>query len=117
MCKMREASFPSIVLSLAGTTHSWPMYLWKPALTWTSSITKACFDITLCISALLPISVYGGACVGNTPLHLAAAEGLHNMCVFLMENGADPTIENKEKQRPVDVATNDAIRTMLAEDS
>ncbi|RLN95092.1 hypothetical protein BBJ28_00000116 [Nothophytophthora sp. Chile5] len=42
---------------------------------------------------------------GNSPLHLAIAEGHEDIARFLLENDANPYAKNKEQQRCVDLAT------------
>jgi len=51
---------------------------------------------------------------GDTALHIAASEGHLEIFDFLLKNGADPTIINKKKKTPIDVAC-DARKTNILE--
>ena len=55
---------------------------------------------------------------GNTPLHLAVkykpAE-LREMLLLLLDIGADPKLENKNGQTPLDSCETDAARMILSE--
>jgi ankyrin repeat protein len=42
--------------------------------------------------------------VGNSPLHVAAANGFHDIAAFLVENGSDTSLLNKEGFAPVTLA-------------
>lgn len=52
---------------------------------------------------------------GSTPLHLAAQNGMFEVCKELVETGnASLTILNKAKQTPYEIAASNEIRTYLA---
>ncbi|KAJ3179825.1 hypothetical protein HDU87_002393 [Geranomyces variabilis] len=51
---------------------------------------------------------------GNTPLHVAAEDVQIDMIKYLLAEGADADVENKEKQRPKDVTTDKAVQALLA---
>jgi len=46
---------------------------------------------------------------GSTPLHIAAFKNNHQTVKYLLELGASPSIFNKARQLPVDVATDTDI--------
>ena len=60
---------------------------------------------------------------GNTPLHLAVkfkpepekVEILREMLLLLLDIGADPKLENKNGQTPLDSCESDEIRRILSE--
>jgi len=52
--------------------------------------------------------------VFNTALHLAALEGREDVVRLLVERGADKTAKNADGQTPKDVATDPAVKALLA---
>lgn len=49
---------------------------------------------------------------GNTPLHLACEENRVEEAKLLAANGADPTITNKERKTPLDLAAPGLVRQL-----
>ncbi len=52
---------------------------------------------------------------GFTPLHYAILGDDERIVKFLLDNGADPTLENNRGFTPSDYCTNEAIRSLLEE--
>jgi uncharacterized protein len=51
---------------------------------------------------------------GFTALHAAAANGDEDLVTLLLDRGADPDAVNREGKRPIDLAANDQIRSLLS---
>jgi len=52
--------------------------------------------------------------IGDTPLHKAAGRAGKNVVSILVKMGADTLAKNKEGLRPLDIAKDDDIRTLVA---
>lgn len=50
--------------------------------------------------------------VKNTPLHLACEDGHVEIIKILLEAGADPNLENKQKKKPIDLAKPNVARVV-----
>eukprot|EP00794_Sanderia_malayensis_P005571 gene5571-6259_t len=48
-----------------------------------------------------------------TPLHEAAQKGRTQLCALLLTHGADPHMKNQEGHAPLDVATQEDVKTLL----
>lgn len=51
--------------------------------------------------------------LGDTPLHLAANKDHEDIVGILLENGANPTIQNKQGQFPGDLCHDPGVKTKL----
>ena len=52
---------------------------------------------------------------GFTPLHEAASKNKVEVCISLLQNGADPSVRNSEGQTPLDVAVGDAALVLTGD--
>ena len=52
---------------------------------------------------------------GNTPLHVASELGLVNVCRVLLNNGADSSVMNHMRNKPVDVAMPTTMKVLHEE--
>ena len=50
---------------------------------------------------------------GRTPLYLAALNDKKEMCIFLLERGANPFLADKEKKTPADIAGSRELKDFL----
>ena len=50
---------------------------------------------------------------GRTPLYLAAQNDKKEMCIFLLERGANPFLADKEKKTPADIAGSRELKDFL----
>ena len=51
--------------------------------------------------------------VGKTALHWAAKKNALSCVQLLLESGAEPSVEDKDKKRPLDETTNQEILELL----
>ncbi len=53
--------------------------------------------------------------IGNTALHMASELGLVSMCRLLLNNGADSSVMNHLRNKPIDMATPITIKIFQEE--
>ncbi|XP_034973132.2 ankyrin repeat domain-containing protein 27 isoform X3 [Zootoca vivipara] len=71
-----------------------------------------------CVKALVYYDVHSckldiGNEKGDTPLHIAARWGYQGIIEVLLQNGANPTIQNRIKETPVQCALNSTILSLM----